>query len=507
MIVKENIEFQRGNDPQKAMGIGLESQMEEKYGKKWKIFKRCNDLAHISENFQWVSEIQFNEKDPYFNIESYFYYTDEENAKYNLQYVVILYPEEIYAKEIVNKDDTSITSVNDFVEFTEAFEPDDRGWQGLFESLDFERGQDPKEAIGIGWKSPKHFSSIKDAMKYVADHLPLILGKEEIPANIIKSKNFINSRYEDDISEYIDEYITWDDDPKMEPWSTELFWILQDRGFLFEAMDFERGKDPKEVLDIGAKIVIISKIQDLLNDDWGIEGRSLILDIEFVYEGDGILFSADDYDPEVDIPYIKDLIKKHGLDTYIDIVSPETLQQGLGTVTYFFWLTGAGEKANIKNQRFWIDGNDSSFQTEKTDGVLFHDKPIRESIDFKRGQDPHRALGIGEEGLRNKWGSLKKGDKLKVKKFFATDNRNHIIVDMSDARRKNRYYNEGESLVVENPAQIYDDGNVGFTNRHVHSDYTAHDDYFIWGSPVDIEEVLMKVNSFNESASFERGKD
>lgn len=148
-IIDESYNFQRGKDPKETMGVGLEAEMEEKYGKLWKVFKRCNDLSHISENFEWVSEIQFNEKDPYFNIESYFYYTDDEGAKYPLSFVAILYPDEIYVKEVIGKAASGIRTVRQFVDFTEAFTYDEQ-WEGLFESVNFERGKDPRDQMEIG---------------------------------------------------------------------------------------------------------------------------------------------------------------------------------------------------------------------------------------------------------------------------------------------------------------------------------------------------------------------
>jgi hypothetical protein len=154
-MINESINFERGKDPKDSMKIGLDAQMEQKYGKKWKIFKRCNDISRVSYNFNWVSDIQLNEKDPYFNIESEFYYTDEDNNRYPLNYVIILYPDGIHAKEVIGENEEDIRSVNDFVEFTEAFE-ERSDWAGLFlESFGFKKENNPQKSLRIGKYKPE----------------------------------------------------------------------------------------------------------------------------------------------------------------------------------------------------------------------------------------------------------------------------------------------------------------------------------------------------------------
>ena len=151
----ESLEFERGKDPKTSIGVGMESQMEKKF-KLWKVFKRCNDLSHISENFEWVSEIQFDDPNPYFNIESYFYYTDEDDNKYPLNYVIQLFEDHIYCKEVIAKNEDEVRTVRGFVNFTEAFN-DDEEWQGVFESFDFERKNNPHKSLRIGKYRPEKF--------------------------------------------------------------------------------------------------------------------------------------------------------------------------------------------------------------------------------------------------------------------------------------------------------------------------------------------------------------
>lgn len=151
----ESLDFERGKDPKTSIGVGIESQMEKKF-KLWKVFKRCNDLSHISENFEWVSEIQFDDPNPYFNIRSYFYYTDEEDNKYPLNYVIRLFDDYIYCKEVIAENEEEVRTVKGFVEFTEAFEEDEQ-WRGVFESLDFERENNPYKSLRVGKYRPEKF--------------------------------------------------------------------------------------------------------------------------------------------------------------------------------------------------------------------------------------------------------------------------------------------------------------------------------------------------------------
>ena len=133
---------------------------------------------------------------------------------------------------------------------------------------------------------------------------------------------------------------------------------------------------------------------------------------------------------------------------------------------------------------------------------IFKDmKIVRESVNFERGIDPKRAMGIGEEGLKNKWGDLKKGDILRIKKQFGVNARNRIASD----ERPIKMYDPSESLRIHTPANVHDDGCISFTAYKVAHNYTSHDDYFIWGSPWDFEELFQK--EIKESINFQRGKD
>ncbi len=114
----EELDFQRGIDPKKSMDIGL----EHKYGRMYNLFVICHNLALNSEAFEEVSDIVLEEKDPYFNIESLFYYTDEEDNKIPEQFVVTLFADELLIYNVITKDEDYVKSPRRFMEVTSAYE-------------------------------------------------------------------------------------------------------------------------------------------------------------------------------------------------------------------------------------------------------------------------------------------------------------------------------------------------------------------------------------------------
>jgi len=119
--IKESQNFQRGVDPKKSMDIG----MEHKFGRMYNLFTICHNLSMNSDSFEWVSDISWNPEDannPYFNIESLFYYTDEDGGKVPEQFVIRLYPDGLEIYNVITKDEDEVRSVRRFIEVTSAYE-------------------------------------------------------------------------------------------------------------------------------------------------------------------------------------------------------------------------------------------------------------------------------------------------------------------------------------------------------------------------------------------------
>jgi hypothetical protein len=125
--VKEAQNFERGIDPKQSMGVGLRN----KYGQFYDLFVLCHNLAMNSENFPWVGEIVNNGKDaPFFNIESVFFYTTEEdNEKIPEQFVINLYPDELTCYNVITKEENSFRSDKKFIQLTNCWDEPDEGWE------------------------------------------------------------------------------------------------------------------------------------------------------------------------------------------------------------------------------------------------------------------------------------------------------------------------------------------------------------------------------------------
>jgi hypothetical protein len=125
------------------------------------------------------------------------------------------------------------------------------------ETISFHRGIDPKLVLGIG---QKNFRSYEDFGKFLISIIPSILGTDEIPKDILQEKHHvIKQSYYNIINQFIEEkkftvknkfikdHCSW-------PWLVDD--ILSKQGYstdkIYESLlEFERGKDPKEMLGIG----------------------------------------------------------------------------------------------------------------------------------------------------------------------------------------------------------------------------------------------------------------
>jgi hypothetical protein len=78
------------------------------------------------------------------------------------------------------------------------------------ESISFERGKDPKEALGIGIFSPKNFNTYDDAGNFIIEHIEEILRKKKVPKNLIKTgdETWFLDEYYDILYDYIKKYMT-----------------------------------------------------------------------------------------------------------------------------------------------------------------------------------------------------------------------------------------------------------------------------------------------------------
>jgi len=122
-FVDESLNFERGKDVKKSMDIGL----EHKYGRMYNLFTICHNLSLNSDSFEWVSDIVWNPNDadnPYFNIDSFYYYTDEDENNITEKFVVRLFPNYLEVYNVITEEEEEVRSVRKFIEITSAYEED-----------------------------------------------------------------------------------------------------------------------------------------------------------------------------------------------------------------------------------------------------------------------------------------------------------------------------------------------------------------------------------------------
>jgi len=126
-------------------------------------------------------------------------------------------------------------------------------------------------------------------------------------------------------------------------------------------------------------------------------------------------------------------------------------------------------------------------------------KIVRENINFERGLDPKQSMNIG---YLHKWINLKKNDIFRIKRDFTTGSDNRL----DDTKHYNTF-KKGDYLIINDPGQQYEDGNIGFTTFIGTDRVRSNDDKFLWGTPLQFEERLEKVAGMDEAQHFERGID
>jgi len=163
MIVRESINFERGQDPKRSLHLGVAEflqNMEKEFKMYYpglmppkEFFERsetegdgdvfCANVNSMSPYWTKICK-EFFKEDPYFEFIS---------LKKRKQWEYILKVK---------------------------FNPNKK----ITESVNFERGIDPKKSIGIGLESPKRFHNIEEFTNHIIAALPLIFGGK-IPEDIL----------------------------------------------------------------------------------------------------------------------------------------------------------------------------------------------------------------------------------------------------------------------------------------------------------------------------------
>ena len=147
--INESINFERGLDPKDAMGIGMESKYPG-----WKLFHLLHQESKESENFNYVTSIDYTfnvgasddaQIEPSFSIESKFIYSkniDNDHITPKMYHLYLTKKEGVILNDDNTCDEKRILDLKMFNKVTWCYDID--------ESLKFERGLDPKDAMGTG---------------------------------------------------------------------------------------------------------------------------------------------------------------------------------------------------------------------------------------------------------------------------------------------------------------------------------------------------------------------
>jgi len=174
--VYENIEFERGLEPKKSMNIGREYLLKKSFKSEREAGLWVMNNIGIVTNFEYT-------KDTPIKIEGDFYtYTVLSN---NLPKKLVKYFNE-WADSVRINGHISYDRHLLFQNFKAGLNIPGYNIIPAYknESLDFERGQEPKDAMGIGRKAQRKFNSIPEAAKWFYTWMEYILDGKYKPEDL-----------------------------------------------------------------------------------------------------------------------------------------------------------------------------------------------------------------------------------------------------------------------------------------------------------------------------------
>lgn len=362
-LVSENIRFERGKTPHEAMDIGRDHFMEYE-------FLTYFDAADWAvRNLDLITDDNYSPNDV----------IRKQGAR--------VMPEDLveYLQKWVEKVNlTGYKNEEDIIIIKAAHILTEIGMQMkkhgiLVEAVNFERGKDPKEAMGIGntrkVKALLRFSKTK-AGRYIDKEVKEKLAHDLLTRPTLRRTTTTTVLFDDNTVERLDDV--------MRSGKNLIFngkiWEPNRYGYtpheLKESVRFERGKDPKEVMGIGR---LNQRDFDSIDDiaDWMIN-FSWRVDKGDQPSRNRKIISEDDF-------YLKRKWKHAGSDTLIlngDI--------RLHLVRWMRWnIKLKGKQPQLSECKWVLEAIE---QKLRDDGRI----KIEENVQFERGRDPKEALGIGD---------------------------------------------------------------------------------------------------------------
>ena len=286
MIVKEHIEFQRGRDPKQSMDIGLFAKINKITSSDLEFLKIYTDgkgkghidLEYFKEIYESSSSLEkYIERvqEVYKLLEPYEYLFGDnfgEDMKKEMKDYVKSYLRNPRYNYAYNCD---IMEEGDFdVFFCEIELPSAEllGKKNVRESLDFERGKDPKEVLGLGVKEKIRqgilglLNSSRNSTTQIST-INLLKNREDLWLEISDygTKDFEDVFYSLLSPEYFKDDIYVKAKPRKfsKSWKNDWKVFIKDEykdffkacfdneGYIKESLNFERGMNPKSSMDIG----------------------------------------------------------------------------------------------------------------------------------------------------------------------------------------------------------------------------------------------------------------
>jgi hypothetical protein len=396
MIVKENINFERGQNPKKSLQVGINhliSQIIEKFEESQFEVSRRGEVLDLILNYE-VSPENFHNPAGYPKYDWELLSRDFEVA---ILYMIDLSNSEILRKmevsnpgidvEYIDKQNWKITSMSpdkiyeeidqdyaiidiaDAAEYLwdayqkQVKEEESFDDEEILESYNFERGQEPKSAMEIGrWKEilrEKILSTDPD------------LGKMTEMGWMV-TKDYWAGDFEN--QDKTKTHWNWDALNSLTP---EGFKELERqlnkvRASLKESLDFERGIDPKQSLGIGVKEKIRQGILGLLKSS---RGDTKISTINIGKNREDTWLEISDYGT------------KDFEDLFYSFLSSEYFRNEI-------YLKAKPKKFS----KSWKDDWRVFIKDEYKDffkACFDQEGYIRESVNFERGVEPKRSMQVG----------------------------------------------------------------------------------------------------------------
>lgn len=240
----------------------------------------------------------------------------------------------------------------------------------IYESLDFERGMDPKEALEIG-----HFRDKNGIM---------IRKGDSVFADPESGDTFYE--FQGTVDSFHDNYVTVrdmeDDYFDIEPYKLEV---------LDESVSFERGVDPKRSIKIGHAGIYPEK--------------TLFLDIykyckENKFPGFPMLtpihWPENTAGSSLSEPFFKAYVNDGSKDPSLKNVYTVYLTRNEGVVSFHEYENYLGEWQEQEHPIKYLDYWRRMMEANHIRTIYTGETKVEESIDFQRGEDPHKSLRLGK---------------------------------------------------------------------------------------------------------------